>query len=78
MQETWVWSQGWEDPLEEDGNLVQYFCLENPVGRETWWLHAIGMQRVGHDFVTKQQKIKEVKVHICFCESVLFALVVYF
>ena len=36
MQETWVWSLGWEDPLEEgNGNPLQYSCLENPVDRET-------------------------------------------
>ena len=34
MQETWVRSQGWEDPLQMDsGSLVQYSCLENPVDR---------------------------------------------
>ena len=29
MWETWVWSLGWEDPLEE-GNPIQYSYLENP------------------------------------------------
>ena len=38
MQETWVRSQGWEDPLQMDsGSLVQYSCLENPVDRGAWW-----------------------------------------
>ena len=32
MWETWVQSLSWEDPLE-DGNLLQYFCLENPHGK---------------------------------------------
>ena len=32
MQETWVWSLGREDPLEEKMAL-QYSCLENPLDR---------------------------------------------
>ena len=32
MWETWVQSLGWEDPLEE-GNPLQYSCLENPHGQ---------------------------------------------
>ena len=29
----WVWSLGWEYPLEKNGNSLQYFCLENPHGQ---------------------------------------------
>ena len=43
VQETWVRSLGWEDPLEEGTvNPLQYSCLENPhgqrslVGCSTW------------------------------------------
>ena len=32
MRETWVRSLGWEGPLEE-GNPLQYSCLENPQGQ---------------------------------------------
>ena len=32
MRETWVWSLGWEDPLEE-GNPLQCSFLENPQGQ---------------------------------------------
>ena len=32
MQETWVLSLGWEDPLEEGiGYPLQFSCLENPM-----------------------------------------------
>ena len=37
MQETWIWSSG-----EENGNPLQYFCLESPmdgramVGHSPW------------------------------------------
>ena len=28
----------WEDPLEEEnGNPLQYSCLENPIDRGAWW-----------------------------------------
>ena len=31
------WILGWEDPLEkENGNPLQYCCLENPTNREAW------------------------------------------
>ena len=32
-------------PGEGNGNLLQYSCLENPIGR----LLSVGSQRVGHD-----------------------------
>ena len=32
--ETWVRSLGWEDPLEEDMDPLQYSCLENPHGQK--------------------------------------------
>ena len=36
VQETWVWSLGGEDPLEEGiATHSQYACLENPHGQRT-------------------------------------------
>ena len=36
MQETQVCSLGWEDPLEEEnGNLLQYSSLKNPMDRRS-------------------------------------------
>ena len=36
VQETWVRSLGWEDPLEEGTvNPLQYSCLENPHGQRS-------------------------------------------
>ena len=33
-----------------DGNLLQYFCLENPMEREAWWAKVHGVvKRAGHD-----------------------------
>ena len=37
-QEKWVQSLGWEDsPGGGRGNPLQYSCLENSMGRGTWW-----------------------------------------
>ena len=33
-----------------NSNPLQYFFLENPMDRETWWATSIGLQRVGHDW----------------------------
>ena len=48
MQESWVRSLSWEDPLAEgNGNPLQYSCLENPMGRGAWWaiLHGVAKSR---------------------------------
>ena len=38
MQETRVQSLGQEDLLEEEnGNPLQYSCMENPMDRVAWW-----------------------------------------
>ena len=35
MQETWVWSLGWEESPGGHGNPLQYSCLENPHGQKS-------------------------------------------
>ena len=42
MHEPWVASLGWEDPLEE-GNPLQYSCLENPMDRGAWQAMVLGV-----------------------------------
>ena len=45
---TWVQSLGREDPLEEEnGNPLQYSCLENPMGRGAWraTVHRVAKSR---------------------------------
>ena len=37
MQETWVWSLGWEG---EHGNPLQYSCLQNPHGQRSLEGHS--------------------------------------
>ena len=46
MQETWVWSLSWEDPLEK-GKATHSTIL---AWRIPWTLLAKGWQRVRHDF----------------------------
>ena len=55
MQETWVQSLGWEDPLEE-GMATHSSILawripwtEDPGGLQSMGLQSVGSQRVGHD-----------------------------
>ena len=51
MQETWVWSLGWEDPLEEDkathSSILAWRIswTEDPGG-----LQSLGPQRVRHNY----------------------------
>ena len=40
-------------PGEGNGNPLQYFCLENPMDRGTWWATVHGVARVRHDLATK-------------------------
>ena len=48
MRETQVRSLGQEDPLEkENGNLLQYFCLENPMEGGAWWDTVHGVEKSG-------------------------------
>ena len=32
-------------PGEENGNLLQYSCLENPMDREAWWATIHGVAK---------------------------------
>ena len=44
---------GWgRPPGEENGNPLQYSCLDNSMNRGGWWAKVLGSQRVGHDWVT--------------------------
>ena len=49
LQETWVRSLGWEDPLKEGmATHFQYSCLENPHGQRGAWqaiVHGVAKSR---------------------------------
>ena len=50
MQETWVRSQGQEDPLQEDKAVhSSILAWRTPWTEEPGGLQSTGSQRVGHD-----------------------------
>ena len=54
---TQVWSLGWEDSLEEDmASCCSILARKSPWTEEPGRLLSMGLQRVGHDIVTKQQQ----------------------
>ena len=40
-------------PGEGNGYPLQYFCLENSMGRGAWWATVHGASRVRHNLATK-------------------------
>ena len=56
MQETWVWSLDWEDPLEEGmATHSSILAWRIPWTEEPGGLQSMGLQRVGHDWATNTQ-----------------------
>ena len=50
MQDTWVQSLGWEDPLEEDmATHSSILAWRIPWTEEPGGLQSMGTHRVGHD-----------------------------
>ena len=53
LQETWVQSLGWKDPLEKGmATHCSILAWRIPQTEEPGGLKSMGMQRVGHDQVT--------------------------
>ena len=67
VQETWVWSLGWEDPLEK-GKASHSSML---VWRTPWTLQPMGSQRVGHNWAT----FSSVHFIHCLCIKIFFYIV---
>ena len=74
MQETWVRSLGWEDPLEK-GKATHSTIL---AWRIPWTVHSKRSQRVGHDFhfhvVLQLRRYKKYQVgalYPCLCSQYL-------
>ena len=54
MQEIWVWSLGWEDPLKEGmATLSSIHAWRIPWTEEPGGIQFMGSQRVRHDWATK-------------------------
>ena len=69
MQETWVLSLGWEDPLEEGMATPVFLPGESLWTEEPGGLQSLGSQRVGHDWAPKhiaQRLVKYFKVFMYF------------
>ena len=48
MQEMWVQSLGWEDPLEKEVTThASILAWEISLDRGAWWVQSMGLQRVG-------------------------------
>ena len=55
MQDTWVQSLGWEDPLEKEmATHSRILAWEIPWTEKPGGLQSMESQRVGHDSATKQ------------------------
>ena len=53
LQETWVWSLGWEDPLEEGMAIhSSIFGWRIPWTEEPGGPQSTGSQKAGHDWAT--------------------------
>ena len=65
MQETWVQSLGWEDPLEK-GKVTHSSILawEIPWTEEPGGLQSVGSQTVKHDWATEHNDSKGKKLQI--------------
>ena len=54
IEETQVWSLGWEDPLEKDMAIhSSILAWEIPRTEGVWWATVYGMERVRYDLATK-------------------------
>ena len=57
MQETQVWSLGWEDPLEKEiAPHSSVLAWEIPWAEEPGGLLSMRSKRVKHDLATKEQE----------------------
>ena len=75
IQETWVWSLGWEDPLEESmATHSSILAWRIPLSEEPGGLESTGWQRVGHGWATKHstQRVSAVIPPSIRCRSSLF------
>ena len=74
MQETWVLSLGWEDPLEKE--MATHSSIH--VWKITWTEEPSrlqGSKRVGHDWATNTSTLHSVYVYsICMCCTYIFQM----
>ena len=64
-------------PGEENGNTLQYSCMENPMGREAWQAIVDGVARVRHDLVTKPPQPLTHLISACALSSPALRMIFY-
>ena len=63
MQETWVWSLGWGDPLEKDmATHSSILAWRIHMDRRAWQAAAHGVQRVGLNWATKCTQNRSIEI----------------
>ena len=75
MQETWVPSLGQEDPLEK--GMATHFSIlawEIPWTEQPGGLQSMGLQRVGHDLMTKKQQTMN-SILFCQCTTIYLPII---
>ena len=72
--ETWVWSSGWEDPLEK-GKATHSSILAWKI---LWTIWSIGSQRVGRDWATFTWQDLYYPIGLLYCFHFFFFLFVCF
>ena len=81
MQETWVWSLGWEDPLEKEmATHSNILAWKIPWTEEPGRLQSLGSQRVRHDWVTHTHTHTHTHKSYWFCfsqKSIIHSLIVF-
>ena len=67
------WTPGWgRSPGGGNSNPLQYSCLKNSMDRGAWWIQCMGLQRVGHGWVSTHTYICYPKsIHMCCLKRVL-------
>ena len=67
VQETWVWSLSWEDPLEKGmATHSRILAWRIPWTEEPGGLQSIGSQRGRHDWVSTHTHVRNIKDDLTF------------
>ena len=57
-------------PAEGNGYLLQYSCLEYPMGGGIWWAEVHSFAESDMAEATKQASMKSLKMSICFLKAI--------
>ena len=82
MRETWVWSLGWDDPLEE--GMATYFSIlawRISMDRVSWWATVHGIAELDMTEQLKHSTANDLKCHFYYIpnsKSILESVSLYF